>query len=649
LRGIVEKFQDAIEAILEPIRQFIQALEDLWQAIAPSVITAFLAVIQTLVDMLQPIADWMLETLLPDLQAFFDGFAVWWKAEVDPFLKSQVFPKLGQWFVALYELLRDEIIPYLRDDMFAFIVEAWPTVATIVERVGGVFGALWEVVHQALIPGLRLAVAVTDTFSSALDGISAWIANTFAADLKAILDSLLEWWKNDVDPFLRSQVFVELGKWMERLWRFLADDLIPFLVQDVFGMLRQQWPAIVKLADSVANVLAALWTIVKENLIPAVNLGISVLSTFAAMVDSVAIWMRDTFAKDLREIFGALLEWWRTQVDPFLRSNVFPAIQKALEDVWNVVVSNLQPMLDLIAQSLRNLWPHAERVLQQLGPLFEKLLTTIQDNWPAIERIIAQWIDMIPKQLSSWIDGMSRNIQKVDKMLTLWDDIQNALKYVAKALLVAGGAVIGFFLGGPLGAAIGAALGLAAAAAVPSGKTSGSSSSASGGSSSSSSSSGDSSGGSSNSPVGSGGGTTSKAPQNVSWLSREELWAAGFSRGDGTKGIYVPGIGTIFTASEQMFYNSVLGVLTDAQARSVWASAPAAAKGGIIPRPTMVLAGEAGPEAIIPLERFSRYPLGDITINNIVTLDGEVVYRSVQRRAAKDNMRSGYNLPGVPA
>jgi len=179
--------------------------------------------------------------------------------------------------------------------------------------------------------------------------------------------------------------------------------------------------------------------------------------------------------------------------------------------------------------------------------------------------------------------------------------------------------------------------------------SSGTSSSASSSSSGSSGGAGSSSGGSSGSSGGSSGGTTSKAPQNVSWLSREELWAAGFSRGDGTKGIYVPGIGTIFTASKQMFYNSVLGVLTDAQARSVWASAPAAAKGGIIPRPTMVLAGEAGPEAIIPLERFSRYPLGDITINNIVTLDGEVVYRSVQRRAAKDNMRSGYNLPGVPA
>ena len=89
--------------------------------------------------------------------------------------------------------------------------------------------------------------------------------------------------------------------------------------------------------------------------------------------------------------------------------------------------------------------------------------------------------------------------------------------------------------------------------------------------------------------------------------------------------------------------------ITAEQAADIWNQIPGAARGGIIPRPTMVLAGEAGPEAIIPLERFSRYPLGDITINNIVTLDGEVVYRSVQRRAAKDNMRSGYNLPGVPA
>jgi hypothetical protein len=138
-------------------------------------------------------------------------------------------------------------------------------------------------------------------------------------------------------------------------------------------------------------------------------------------------------------------------------------------------------------------------------------------------------------------------------------------------------------------------------------------------------------------------------PAGVTWYSQEQLWDWGYAKGSGVKGIRVPGVGNIFTASQSLFLQSVGNALTTQEAIGAWLSAPAAAKGGIIPRPTMVLAGEAGPEAIIPLHRMGEFGMGDITIHNYVTLDGEVVYRSVQRRSARENMRHGYNLPGVPA
>jgi hypothetical protein len=59
---------------------------------------------------------------------------------------------------------------------------------------------------------------------------------------------------------------------------------------------------------------------------------------------------------------------------------------------------------------------------------------------------------------------------------------------------------------------------------------------------------------------------------------------------------------------------------------------PELATGGIVKRPTLALIGEKGPEAVVPLDswRDSGEVVGDHT--TVITLDGEVLFRHVERR-----------------
>ena len=66
---------------------------------------------------------------------------------------------------------------------------------------------------------------------------------------------------------------------------------------------------------------------------------------------------------------------------------------------------------------------------------------------------------------------------------------------------------------------------------------------------------------------------------------------------------------------------------------------PALAKGGIVNKPTLALIGEAGPEAVVPLN--GRNTPGGINITVNGALDPEGVARSIERILKTSKIRGG--------
>jgi hypothetical protein len=72
---------------------------------------------------------------------------------------------------------------------------------------------------------------------------------------------------------------------------------------------------------------------------------------------------------------------------------------------------------------------------------------------------------------------------------------------------------------------------------------------------------------------------------------------------------------------------------------------PHLAKGGIVTKPTLALIGEAGREAIVPLDSHGIAGGGSVIDNHItVQLDGRVVWAGLKRHAVRDgrlNVKTG--------
>ena len=145
---ILKPFREAIKEALKPFRSLIEALKKLGKAVAPAVTDAFVAILETFSKALDGVADWIRKTLMPDLIASFQGFSRWWRGEMDPFLRAQVFPVLGRWLEAIYSFIRDKLIPFLEANLLPSLKRLWEAVQPLVETLGQKLLQLWDVITK---------------------------------------------------------------------------------------------------------------------------------------------------------------------------------------------------------------------------------------------------------------------------------------------------------------------------------------------------------------------------------------------------------------------------------------------------------------------------------------------------------------------
>jgi len=148
IAGILKPFREAIKEALKPFRSLIEALKKLGKAVAPAVTDAFVAILETFGKALDGVADWIRKTLMPDLIASFQGFSRWWRGEMDPFLRAQVFPVLGRWLEAIYSFIRDKLIPFLEANLLPSLKRLWEAVQPLVETLGQKLLQLWDVITK---------------------------------------------------------------------------------------------------------------------------------------------------------------------------------------------------------------------------------------------------------------------------------------------------------------------------------------------------------------------------------------------------------------------------------------------------------------------------------------------------------------------
>jgi|GEM_PF-6250682 len=194
--------------ILPSLADFVDVLSDISDqlpGLASALADALGAVALTLLeDVFTPVGEWIRDTFIPDLETFFGNFGTWWTEKVDPFLESEVLPKIGEALERIYGWL-DPILEWLGGPFWDWLSgPAWETVSPYIDEVLGMFedfgrwvGENWDSISNFLTVWLdRTLSNLEDNLDDFLSATENWLlyGNPIAIALEDLRDAFNRLW-----------------------------------------------------------------------------------------------------------------------------------------------------------------------------------------------------------------------------------------------------------------------------------------------------------------------------------------------------------------------------------------------------------------------------------------------------------------------
>jgi len=224
---ILLSFGAELEAVIAPFRNFINVLDAAWQSIAPAIIQGVIPVLETFGWALDQLGTWITDVFVDDMKRFFEGFGEWWTSDVDPFLKAEVFPKLAEWGLLLWGVLK-KLVGFFETTIWPFIEKTlWP----VIEKIGDRLATLLVKVIDKIIEHWPVIEAYI------LGAIDAWVASIEqqvdafieVADTAGALSEALD--PYDLGIYDLKTAFGDIGVSMEALFDATKD---VSSIQDLF-------------------------------------------------------------------------------------------------------------------------------------------------------------------------------------------------------------------------------------------------------------------------------------------------------------------------------------------------------------------------------------------------------------------------------
>jgi phage-related protein len=460
---------------------------------------------------------------------------------------------------------------------------------------------------QAVAPAFtELLLSVIKTFADALAMIVDWLNSTAAPILIQIFRSLTDFWNTQVAPWITSAVLPRLLDMFTALLNFLSSTVLPFIRDYVFPMLQRLWPVVeqvfYELLDAFKQVIRWLqrnWPLIEQwihNMLQAWKNNI---------LKGLDLWKASMLAK-AGDFWGAFNTIWQSNNLTF----------------WEKAIAGLHPVMEAFAQGkvvMGAFLVVAQLVAIALGAL-ESILRSFAEGlkWAMATVVSAgKWFwDTIVDVISSVLSFFARILKGVI------DIIIGAAKFFWDAILAILGAAFSL-VGAALKTAVDFIVGVArffwdAISGILSAAASFL------------------------------GGILRTAGDLIVGAARF-IWDAIVNVVSFFVGTF-RGIVDAIVSVVRFFWNALadfISLITFGLVRL-----PRLQEGGIITKPTVLMAGEAGPEAIIPLPELNALlnPLyapkgirGEFTLVNEIHLevDGRELAAVVKRQEVREAIMKG--------
>lgn len=246
-------------------------------------------------------------------------------------------------------------------------------------------------------------------------------------NLKDVFDNVPAWLKEIIEGFRSaleeaSKGIKEFVERMQEIWQELA----PVIIEALLPVLRYFGDALGWVADKVYSILLPVLTghlpkilwdlgrafsdLMASGLVVLAgfiaDVVIPVVGTFAEALAEVASWIRTVLVPDLLNMFAAIGDWWRSDVEPFLNENVFPQLQEWFMAIYTWISTEFMPFL------ANEVWPFISgpvwgaivEGLTMLGDVFMDIWNIVKDKWPEIK-------DWIVRKIGDFFGGVTSDMQ----------------------------------------------------------------------------------------------------------------------------------------------------------------------------------------------------------------------------------------------
>jgi len=401
-----EWFRDKVNAILEFLKGAIQAA---WEKIKAT---------------LAPVADFFQNSILPGIRSVWDSICGAFRAAWE--LIKTIWGAVKPWFLALWGAVK-AIFSVAAAVLGGFFKAAWGAVQLVwaaaspwftvlweqikavfsvaVAVLGGFFRTAWEVIKAVWNNATAFFQAVFDTIAGIFSAVTAVLHGDFSGAWEAIKD-----------------VFSSCGNYFQTLWDG---------VRNIFGAV----------GDWFGGIFAAAWAGVKNVIAAGLNAVRGSVSGFFGKLDGLtggavtriaelfsglwdgvkglwngaAAWFRDTVITPLVNFFSPILE---------MIGGIFQGLWIIVQAVWSIAAEWFQN--SVITPIINFFVPIAATV----GGFFSSLWNDIQGIWvtvsgwfdsTVIQPVIA-FFSAVPGAVVGFFSSLWANIQAVWTMVSGWFD-----------------------------------------------------------------------------------------------------------------------------------------------------------------------------------------------------------------------------------
>lgn len=443
--AVQEKFIDIVSSAklkYEEIRDFIAddiipAITDKWETIKEKVTEVIGFVSPYVTTAFEDVKEFITGTVIPVMSKAFEDI----KSGIGPvieFLRTEVIPRVQEIAESVMNAVQsawnfvktvfNKILPYIEvvfGAVIATVVAVWEVIKAAFEPavriIGGAFKAAWEIIKNVWDAASGYFKLIVDNISELFSGISALLEGDFSGAWEAIKNIF----KNQSKFFkgIRENALNVLkaivrfaGTLLKGVWDTLTNLFEPLSTWLTDKVLMPVSDAFTSVWDSITSVVGRAWGTIRD----AVGTGITFLVDIATSAFNLIvapfrlIW--ESCSSVVTTVWDAIREFIGSSVDK---------VHEYISGKFSEIKETITLVITTVKAFLETAW---NKISEKVSEVWTKIHTSVSNKINAVKSVISNIITKIKDTMSGIWDKISSKVSEI------WSNIHNKVTEKTKAV-----------------------------------------------------------------------------------------------------------------------------------------------------------------------------------------------------------------------